>query len=203
MIRFPDPLQFRAAGKGRYRRGDIKMPQISDCNYPKKYESTLRLKNGSEVFLRPVLPTDGPLLVGLFDRLSEQSLYLRFLRHIRALPEDMLRRFTQIDYDSEFALAVVIEEDGKYSIIAVGRYAFDPAEKIADIAVAVRDDWQNLGIGRAILARTIAAGKEHGYSRFGSMMDPRNTAIKKILADLGLRVKFSPKSGFFQVDISA
>ena len=38
--------------------------------YPAQYESRLTLKNGREVFLRPVLQTDGDLLVDLFNKLS-------------------------------------------------------------------------------------------------------------------------------------
>ena len=38
--------------------------------YPAQYESLLKLKDGREVFLRPVLQTDGDLLVALFNKLS-------------------------------------------------------------------------------------------------------------------------------------
>lgn len=169
--------------------------------YPSQYESWLTLKNGSEVFLRPILRIDGHLLVDLFNKMAPQSVYFRFLRHFRALPEEMLHQFTHIDYDSKFALVAMIQEDGKDAIIGVGRYAYDPHENLTDFGVAVRDDWQQLGLGRALLVKIFAIAKEHGISRFVTMMDAQNNIMRKILSDLGYDVKYSLRSGFFQVEI--
>jgi len=127
------------------------MPTTLDEGYPSQYESQLTLKNGSKVFLRPILSTDAPLLVELFNMLSPQSVYFRFLRPLHVLHEGLLDRLTNINYDSAFALVAVVKEDGKNVIIAVGRYAFNPQDNITDIAVAVRDDWQHLGLGKSLL----------------------------------------------------
>jgi acetyltransferase len=166
-----------------------------------RYESRVTLKNGREVFLRPVLPTDRDRIVDLFNRISPQYVYLRFLGHLQALPEEMLHRFTHIDYDSEFALAAVIEEEGEEAVIGVGRYAHDPHDNLTDLAVTVRDDWQHLGLGKSLLKKTIDVGKEHGIYRFDSMMDPRNIFIVQTLRDLGYEVKYFMRNGFYQVEI--
>ncbi len=161
----------------------------------------LTLKNGKEVFLRPILQTDGPLIIDLFSKLSPQSIYLRFLRHLHSLPEEMLYHFTHIDPEKEFALAAAIKEDGKEIIIAVGRYAYDPGEDITDLAVAVRDDWQHVGLGKPLLATIINIGRSHGISHFVSMMDPQNRIIKQIISELGCEVKYYPRDGHLQVEI--
>ena len=171
--------------------------------YPSQYEERITLKNGREVFFRPVLPSDGHLLVGFFNKISPQTRYLRFMRHLDALPDDMLYHFTHVNYDSEFALIGLIEEDGNDAIIGVARYAVDPHETTADIAVTVRDDWQHLGLGKALLAKTIDIGKEHGVFRFKSMVDPENSIIRQILLELGYEVKYSSQSGCFEVEISS
>jgi acetyltransferase len=177
------------------------MPTIFDKGYPPQHEGRLTLKNGREVFLRPIRQTDGHLLVELFKKMSPQSLYLRFLWRVPALSEEMLYQFTHIDYESEFALVSVIEEDGKDAIIAVGRYAYDSKENISDLAVAVRDDWQHLGLGTSLLARTVAIGKEHGICRFKSMMDPRNQIMRGILLELGYDVKYCMRNGLYELEI--
>ena len=177
------------------------MTTTLDEGYPAQYESRLTLKNGREVFLRPVLQTDGALLIDMFNKMSALSIFRRFLRRLNALPEDLLYRFTHIDHERDFALVAVVEEDGKDSIIAVARYAYDLDDDITDLGVAVRDDWQHLGLGRFLLVRVIEIGKEHGISRFGSMMDPQNKIMRQMLLDLGLKVKYSPRSGFYQVEI--
>jgi len=177
------------------------MPTTVTEGYPPQYESWLTLKNGREVFLRPILRTDEHLIVDLFNKMSPQSVYLRFLRNLHALPEDMIYRFTHINYDSEFALVAMIKEDGKDAIIAVGRYAYDPHEDVTDFGVAVRDDWQHLGLGKPLLVKIFDIGKEHGISHFVTMMDPQNNIMRQILLELGYDVKYSLRSGFFQVEI--
>lgn len=170
--------------------------------YPSHYESRIILKNGSEVFLRPVLPSDGSLLIDLFNRCSPQTRYLRFLSHIPELSEDMLFHFTNVNYVTEFALVALIKEEENDSIIAVGRYSQDTKEHPADLAVAVRDDWQHLGLGKQILTKVISIGKDNGICRFGSMMEAQNDIVKRILSDLGHEVSYSFRDGAFQVEIS-
>ena len=169
--------------------------------FPSRYESRIKLNNGAEESLRPVQPGDGDLILDLFGKISPRSLYLRFLSHIQYLSEDMLYRFTHMNYPDEFALAALVRENEKDAFIAVGRYARESGNDICDLALAVRDDWQHLGLGKELLEKLIAAGKENGISRFGSMMDPQNTVMMHILTDLGYEVKYSPRSGFYEVEI--
>jgi len=169
--------------------------------YPSQYESWTTLKNGKKVFLRPVLETDGDLLTGLFNKLSPRSIYLRFLNPLRSLPEDLLYSLTHVDYGREFALVALIGEDGKDCIIAVGRYGFNPEDNVTDLAVVVRDDWQNLGLGKTLLSRTISIGKEHGISRFVSVINPQNYFIKRTLEKLGYELRYSSRGGVTQAEM--
>ncbi|MDD5285292.1 MAG: GNAT family N-acetyltransferase [Desulfuromonadaceae bacterium] len=174
---------------------------MSDESYPHQYECRLLLKNGREVFIRPILPSDGHLLVELFNKMSPRSRYLRFMTNLRELPEELLHNLTHLDYYNGFALACLVEEDGKDAIIAVGRYSLDPDENIADLALAVRDDWQQQGIGKTLLLNIISIGKEHGISRFGSVMDPQNHIMKQTLLELGYQVRYFFRGGSYQVEI--
>jgi GNAT superfamily N-acetyltransferase len=169
---------------------------------PARYEERLRLKDGREVFLRPIRGDDQDLILDLFNRISPQSVYQRFLTHLHTLPEGLLHRLTHPNGPGEFALAGAADDGGKDVFVAVGRYSLEPRESIADLALAVRDDWQNLGLGKALLQRTVAVAREHGVTRFASMMDPRNTVMEGILKDLGYEVKYSLRSGFYQVEIA-
>jgi GNAT superfamily N-acetyltransferase len=167
-----------------------------------RYEERLRLAGGREVFLRPIRERDRDLIMDLFSRISPQSVYQRFLTHLHTLPEGLLHRLTHPDHPREFALAGVADEEGRDVIVAVGRYSFGTQGALADLALAVRDDWQHLGLGRALLERTVNVAREHGVTRFESMMDPRNKFMEKILEDLGYEVKYSLRSGFFLVEIT-
>jgi GNAT superfamily N-acetyltransferase len=176
-------------------------PESPGNGRPPHSEGRLRLKNGSEVLLRPIMANDGDLIRDLFARSSPQSLYQRFLRDIRSLPEDMLHHFTHPDHRSEFALVAVVKEEGRDAVIAVGRYARGQGDDPTDLGIAVRDDWQHLGLGKALLQRTIAIARGHGITRFGSMMDPGNTVMGRILRGLGYQVKYSLRGSFYSVEI--
>lgn len=177
------------------------MMSADNEKYPARYESRLTLKDGSDVLVRPVSSSDEALLKDLFGKLSSESQYLRFLRPLRALPEDMLFRLTHIDYDRNFALAAVIPEDGRESVIAVVRYGYDPDEKVTDFAIVVRDDWQGRGLGEILLRQIFAIGREHGITRFVSVMDSTNRIIKQMLRKLDCQVTYSYKQGGTQVEV--
>jgi len=179
----------------------IKMSPTFNEGYPTQYESRVTLKNGRSVFLRPVLQTDEDLILDLFNKLDLDSIYLRFLTYLNALPEDLLFQLTHIDYKNQFALAAVIQENGKDSIIAVARYGHDPKDNVMDFAVVVRDDWQQCGLGKSLLLKIFAIGKEHGISRFVSIIDPTNHIIKRILRELGYTVKYFYINGSTQVEV--
>ncbi len=177
------------------------MPAGGNKGYPSRYESRLTLKNGKEVLIRPILQTDSDLIIDIFNRISPRSTYQRFLTKLEVLSEDMLHHFTHIDYETDFALVAVVEEGDSDAVIAVARYMYDPAEDNTDLGLTVRDDWQNLGLGKTLLEMLVSVAGKHGISRFRSMMDAGNTIMEKILKDLGYEVKYSLRSGFYEVEI--
>jgi acetyltransferase len=156
-----------------------------------RYESHVTAGNGRDVFIRPILEDDGPLLNDLFNRLSPESRYFRFLSSREFLPEALIYQFTHLDYYRNFALAAQIDEEGRRAIIGVGRYGYDYFQKRTDFAIAVRDDWQRLGLGRILLEKLFAVGKEHGISRFTAEIDPQNTAIKQLIVKMGYDMKYT------------
>lgn len=170
--------------------------------YPVQYETRFTLNDGREVLLRPILQTDEYLIVDLLNKLSPDAIYLRFLRPVSSLPEEFLHQLTHINYTANFALAAAIEEDGRPTLIAVARYGYDPDERLTDFAIVVRDDWQRSGLGKFMLGRLFAIGREHGVTRFVSVIDSTNRAMKQILRELGYTVKYSYKGSATQVEVS-
>lgn len=171
-------------------------------HYPTHYEEQVVLKNGKSVFIRPLRETDGPLILDLFEKLGQDSIYLRFLTYLKALPEDLLFQLTHIDYSSRFAVVAVIQEAGKDAVIAVARYDYDSDKKTTDFAIVVRDDWQHGGLGKALLLKLFAIGKEHGITRLISIISPENHIMKHVLRQLGHPVKYSYAKGCTQAEIS-
>lgn len=179
----------------------MEMSSSFQGRYPAHYEDRLILKNKKSVFIRPLLQTDESLILDLFNKLGTDSIYQRFLTYLKSLPEDLLFQLTHIDYVNKFALVAVIPENGKDSIIAVARYFRDPEKNINDFAILVRDDWQKCGLGKALLQKIFAVGKEHGITRFVSIINPENQIMKHVVRKLGYPVKYSYVKGCTRVEI--
>ena len=181
------------------------MATDSDKNLPPGYpsgeEAEFTTRNGRTVFLRPIKPSDRELLVDLFHRLSERSIYLRFLGHLRELTPDLLDRFTLVNYLSDFALAATIRESDGEHIIAVSRYHLNGDTWATEFAVAVRDDWQGAGLGKEMLRRLFDAARRNGLRQLEAVMDSSNDAIPKILKALGHPYKATPLRGLYALEV--
>ena len=74
--------------------------------YPVEYEEWITLKDGSVLFLRPIKPTDGPLILDFFQKLSPETIYFRFLTHLDRLQPEFLKHLVEIDYETHFTLVL-------------------------------------------------------------------------------------------------
>jgi len=160
-------------------------PQVCWKKYPRQYEETIITRQNEEVFLRPIKPSDGPLIEELFARLSPPSIYFRFLTHMHHLRPELLHHLVHLDYENEFALAAVVEEKHHDVIIGVCRYvsSFEPTQ--AELAVVVRDDWQGRGVGKELVTRVFKIAKKHGIAMLELRIDPRNESSVRLFKNMG------------------
>ena len=160
--------------------------------YPGYYEEWITLDDGSPVFLRPIKPTDGPLLLDFFNSLSRQTIYFRFLTHLEKLQPEVLKRLVEIDYETHFALAAIIRKDTKESIIGTCRYMVKENGDHAELAVVLRDDWQRKGLGKLMVTRVVNIARSKGLASVEILLDSRNEGMKRIFASLGYPVSYGP-----------
>ena len=149
--------------------------------YPVDLEGAIRLRDAREVRVRPIRPEDAQREKRFFDRLSERSRYQRFMNHLKELPPRMLARFTQLDYDRELALVALWQDE----FVAVGRYAPNPDGVSAEFALAVADDWQEKGLGHALLERLCDAARAAGYEALLGHILEANRGMLELAAHLG------------------
>lgn len=113
---------------------------------------TVTLRDGAAVTLRPIAPEDNPLLVDVFERLSERSRYRRFFISLREVSPAMLTLFTEVDHSDREAIIANDLRSG-YAL-GVARYVcLSEASETAEAAVAVVDDWHGRGVAHALLAK--------------------------------------------------
>lgn len=164
-----------------------------------EYETTVILKDGSTLYLRPIRLDDEQRVLDLFYRMSPHTIYHRFHHLMTTLPREEARHFCAVDYDNTFALVATQGEKNEEKIIAVGRYARLPKGDAAELAVAVEDMYQGRGIGTHLLEQLAAIAREKGIRRFEAEMLVENEQMMKVMRDSGFRVENQVDSGVYRV----
>lgn len=107
--------------------------------------------------LAAVEPFDGDAVLGLFDRLSPESVYRRYFSPL-ARRDTLRRSVARIDHHDREAVAAV--EGGE--VVGMAEYARAPGLPTANMAIVVADSWQRQGLGTRLVAalasRAVAAG---------------------------------------------
>jgi len=139
------------------------------------------LDDGTLVNIRPMRPTDEKRVRGLFQSLSEQTKYYRFMSHITKVPQKQIQNFVYIDYRSEMALVGTIPESHGDEIIAIGRYIINPRTNRAEVAFVVQDKWQNRGIGTFMFKLLINIARQNGIEGFDAEVLIENKPMLAVL----------------------
>jgi ribosomal protein S18 acetylase RimI-like enzyme len=131
------------------------------------------LRGGDEVLVRPIRPDDKLGMVEAFERLSPDSRYRRFFSPTPRLTGKQLRYLTEVDHHGHEALLAVDPRtrDG----LGIGRFvrsSEDPT--VAEVAVAVVDDWQGRGLATALLHDLSARARQEGISQFSASVLAHN-----------------------------
>ena len=119
--------------------------------------TTLTTWTGFEFRVRPATPADAPALAELFEKVSAEDRRFRFLSGVQKVGQDFLDRLTRVDHErTEDFLAF----DGD-TLIATAMMAADPAGQRAEVAISIRSDYKNRGLGWTLLDHVarFAAGK--------------------------------------------
>jgi len=159
--------------------------------YPKELEGMVFLRDGSEVFVRPIRPEDAPALHEMVSRASPEDLRLRFFQPVRRLPEQLAARLTQIDYHREMAfISFDPEEPG--AITAVARLMADPDVRTAEYAIIVRTDWKGRGLGYALMNRLLNFAADRGVATIFGEVLRENENMLSMARDLGFSARPDP-----------
>ena len=166
--------------------------------YPAQYESHLQIPAVGTLLVRPIRPEDAPLLEDLFNTLSPRSIYTRFFTPLKRLPQHMLARFTQIDYDREIAMVAILEDENDEKLLGVARYFLERDHEHAEFAVLVGDPWQGLGIGATLLQRVLDIAKERGVRSIWGTVLSENTQMLKLGRKLGFKISKIPDASEYE-----
>lgn len=146
----------------------------------------VELNDGSKVHLRPIVPEDEPLLHEAVAAMSERTVYFRFFSPIKRMSDAMAHRLAVVDYADRFALvASTHRPDSRERIVGVARYDRARGTDVAEVAVAVIDEFQHRGLGGLLLSELSRVAREHGIRTFSLVVLSDNREMLGLLRKLG------------------
>jgi acyl-CoA hydrolase/GNAT superfamily N-acetyltransferase len=170
--------------------------------YPEELETHRTTRTGLEIFLRPVKISDEPLLKDFFYSLSNQSLYRRFMSPRQDMPHDRLQEYVIIDYTKGMAILAVIEENKTEIVAGLGQYWIDESTHIAEVAFAVRDDYQDKGIGGVLLSYLTYLAKRQGLLGFIADVLAENRSMLNLFERQGFGMERHAESGSYRLKMT-
>ena len=159
---------------------------------------TVELRDGSQVWVRPIEPGDKVQLAAAFDHLSEDSRYRRFLHPIKHLSPRDLVYFTEVDHhDHEALIALDANDQEVVGVVRCIRSQADPDE--AEFAIAVVDEWQGRGLGTQLLVRLMRRARAEGVRRFTALMLSDNREALELVEHLVPSLSRRSSSGVMEL----
>jgi acyl-CoA hydrolase/GNAT superfamily N-acetyltransferase len=171
--------------------------------YPAGLETYRTTKTGLEFLLRPIKISDEPLLKDFFYALSDESMYRRFMSVRKDMPHERLQQFVVVDYTQDMVIVAIEEEEEKETIVGMGQYSInDPTAHMANLSFAVRDDFQNRGIGTELLRYMTFLAKKRGLLGFTAEVLLENTRMLHVIDKMGFDADKHLDQGMYELKIS-
>jgi len=172
-----------------------------EIEYPEELKRDVILKDGSRVLLRPIKPSDATMKQDLFYSLSKRSVVKRYLGSLKVMPLKRIWPYVIIDYNNEMVIVGTVREGESESIIAIGSYSRVPNTDMAEVALVVRDDWQNKGLGTILFNYLVEIAKKHGLAGFTAWVMMDNERMMHIFKKSGYPIRYRIEGNLYYVEI--
>ncbi len=170
--------------------------------YPEHLETYRTTSSGLELLIRPVRLNDEPLLKAFFYSLSENSLYRRFVSMRKDMPHERLQPFVIIDYTKEMILLAVLQKGEREEVVGIGQYAITGATYTAEVGFAVKDDYQNKGIGTELLSYLTFLAKRQGLLGFYAEVLVENRPMLHLFEKMGFHIEKRREEGMYELKMT-
>jgi RimJ/RimL family protein N-acetyltransferase len=149
------------------------------------YSATETLRDGRAVEIRAQRSEDREGMQAAIARSSAGSLHRRFFAVRREFSEKETDYFLDIDFINHVALVAVANDGGQPTIVGGGRYVVvQPGQ--AEVAFAIIDAYQGVGIGSALMRHLGTLGREAGLHQFIAEVLSENVPMLNVFERSGL-----------------
>jgi RimJ/RimL family protein N-acetyltransferase len=166
-----------------------------------EYGVTERLRNGAALQVRALQPSDRAEMLAAVGRFSSETLYRRFFAPKRSFSEREIEFFLNVDFTNHVALVAVLTEGGQQVIVGGARYVVSHPG-CAEVAFAIDDPHQRLGIATHMINHLIKIARAAGLEMFVAEVLPENLPMLKVFERCGLTMTTRNERGVVHVTLA-
>ncbi|HZQ49996.1 MAG TPA: GNAT family N-acetyltransferase [Candidatus Dormibacteraeota bacterium] len=165
--------------------------------YPAHREGAVVLRDGSTVTVRPVRPADEAALATFFTSLSLESRVLRFFAAV-ANADPLAKGMVDVDYTSRYGIVALAGEGAR--IVGHAMYVTEAPRK-AELALAIADAYQGMGLGTILLGQLAEAAAAAGIDVLEAIVKPENHRMLSMLRESGFPLTVRSEPGEVHADL--
>ncbi|MFO7569469.1 MAG: GNAT family N-acetyltransferase [Smithellaceae bacterium] len=170
------------------------------ASYPAGLETRKSLRDGLEVKVRPIKPSDEDMMRRLFYNFSDESKYFRYFAPKPLMPHREMQNYVSIDYQDILSVVAIVEKGRNERIVAEARYAYDKRTGVYEIAFIVDEAFQGKGLATFMCNYLLKIGHDRGIARFVAFVLPRNEAMLKVFDKCAVKPSRSFEENTYQLD---
>lgn len=167
-------------------------------------EIETQLSDGRAVCLRTIRASDEARIREGIVEMSDRSRYLRFFSAFREPPESIVKRLSAVDGHDHIGWGAILLDGHNYPpIAAVHAIRLQEKPQQAELAIAVLDEYQGVGLARALIAAVLINCMDEDLTTLEMQVLSENSAATALISSLGAKRKPALDSvTHFVLDIS-
>ena len=168
------------------------------------------LPDGSEARIRTTTPSDRDGIIAFHRHLSDKTVFYRYFSPVSLEWRTAATRLADdLCNDAEHRLTLVVERraagSGVRTLVGIGRLVIAGEPRSAELAMTIRDDFQGMGLGAALLDALIGAARGLGLGSITAIVLAENRRMLELCKSRHFRSTFPQPGGpaSLRLDLSA
>jgi len=150
------------------------------------FDTTLR--DGRSVRVRAMSVADDAEILQAFDHLSEDVRYMRFMRVVREVDRNRLRKTLASFPEHGFGLVATVPAADGFDIVGSAIFVIDKNPSVCEFAITILPEYGGAGLGRTLLSALIATAKRGGLKEMEAFVLAVNRPMLKLASSLGFSI---------------
>ncbi len=159
--------------------------------------TTFHSNAGHLIHVRRLQSDDAPFLVDIFEHMTSESRYRRYHQTLDHVSNNRIQQealqIAQADPGKNRCLIAFTDLPGR-AVVPIGAVRFvQTSPQEAEVAISIRDDFQNMGIGTQLMLLLAEEARDMGFRRLTADILNDNLAIWRVFNSLPYPVLRSPE----------